>query len=422
MHMLLAEMSMLDRKLHPLLRFINWLGGLRPNMDWPGIPLGEDEIIARAKKDAGWDELGSEEFREPLRGFLAEAKEARQLTCLGRMAISLGARTAIANRLRMNREEVAHPEILEQPIKRPIIIVGAPRTGTTLLLHLLSLDPASRPLLGWETFYPVPLKPNQVRDKIPFGLKVEMILRTWAAKAMAPELVEMHPFDWNMPDECHLLYLPSFVFPGAMALPGYHEWMLQQPESTYDAAYAEYRRALRMLEWQRPAQDHWVLKSPLHLWSLGALGRAMPEAVFVQTHRSMDQVLPSFCSLAETLIRPCWSGLVPRDIGPYAMQLARETVERFMAARETFDSSRILDLPMAELAADPEAAVRKVYATFGYDYTPAFDARVKNFVADETKSKPRLHHYTLDEFGLDRDEILGEFRSYHENFGLVADN
>ena len=38
----------------------------------------------------------------------------------------------------------------------PIVVLGLPRTGTTLLSHLLDLDPSARSLLSWEASEPVP--------------------------------------------------------------------------------------------------------------------------------------------------------------------------------------------------------------------------------------------------------------------------
>jgi hypothetical protein len=43
-----------------------------------------------------------------------------------------------------------HPEVCEQQIRQPIIILGFPRTGTTLLYNLIALDPATRAPRTWE--------------------------------------------------------------------------------------------------------------------------------------------------------------------------------------------------------------------------------------------------------------------------------
>ena len=43
-----------------------------------------------------------------------------------------------------------NPEICQQEIRKPIIILGFPRTGTTLLYNLMALDPVTRAPRQWE--------------------------------------------------------------------------------------------------------------------------------------------------------------------------------------------------------------------------------------------------------------------------------
>ena len=43
-----------------------------------------------------------------------------------------------------------NPSICEQEIRKPIIVLGFPRTGTTMLYNLLALDPATRAPRLWE--------------------------------------------------------------------------------------------------------------------------------------------------------------------------------------------------------------------------------------------------------------------------------
>lgn len=49
----------------------------------------------------------------------------------------------LENRLRLMADRKRHPEIATQTIRAPLIVVGPPRSGSTLLHNLLSLDPES---------------------------------------------------------------------------------------------------------------------------------------------------------------------------------------------------------------------------------------------------------------------------------------
>lgn len=407
------------KNVHPLIRFNNWIGERSRGKERPWTTLDAEDLIREARRKVKWDDFGSEDFREPMGVLLKAGREEARLTYSGQSVLYGMVLNGLCTRLRIQREVHAHPEIRDQPVKRPLIIVGAPRTGTTLLNNLLSQDPVSRPLLGWEGGCPAPVRPGLKRGKTPWDVVVAAAINDRFVKAMVPEICRMHPFGWSKPDECHWLLFPSFVFPAAMALSEVHTWMVSQPDGVYDQAYAGYRLALQLLEWQRPAQSHWVLKSPLHLWALGSLARAVPEASFIHPHRSLDEVLPSMCSLAAALMTIFSDAVEPKALGPIAMQLARESIARFTRARQDIAPGRILDLRYPELVADPVAAVKRVYDTFGYEYTPAFERRMKVFLADRKKSVPAPHVYSLGQFNLSKDEILTEFGAYHRDFGLA---
>ena len=64
--------------------------------------------------------------------------------------------TPLGNRLQVHDYIQPHPEVLDAPVERPLIVLGMPRTGTTVISYLLDQDPARRSLLHWECVHPVP--------------------------------------------------------------------------------------------------------------------------------------------------------------------------------------------------------------------------------------------------------------------------
>jgi hypothetical protein len=314
----------------------------------------------------------------------------------------------------MQREIKEHPEILEQPVKRPLIIVGAPRTGTTLVNHLLSQDPVSRPLLTWEAVCSPPMLGPWKRD-LRLPLTAHGVRMT---KRFVPDLARMHPFEANIPDECHWLLWPAFVWPPAMIVPSMREWFIEQPESTYDNAYLIYRQALQMLHYQRPAEGHWVLKSPLHVWALGSLMRVVPEASIVHTHRTLTEVMPSYCSLAAVMANIFSDAVEPESMGPVAMELTRIAIDRFEKARSENDPARICDVRYTDLVADPIAAVRSIYDALDYSFTPEFEQRLNEYLEKGRRTKRAKHVYSAEQFGLDEQAISEAFADYHDRYGL----
>ena len=72
---------------------------------------------------------------------------------------------ALSNRLGVIDWRKKHPEVAAEQIIRPIVIVGQPRTGTTILYDLLAQDPQYAPPLTWEVDEPCPVpRPETYHD------------------------------------------------------------------------------------------------------------------------------------------------------------------------------------------------------------------------------------------------------------------
>lgn len=405
---------------HPLIRMSNRFGAFldRCNIRLPLTNLDEDDLFRTAIRSTGLQDFGCDFFREPFRVLLESSKSEGHMTWTGRESARNVLLGGLKNRLWTRESIKRFPEILEQPVRRPLIVVGAPRTGTTLMNHLLALDPAARPLYLWESTSPVPWQYRRHVKRDPRRLR--SFVNIWLAKKIVPGIGIAHDFGHNVPDECQWLFWPTFVWPPAMVLPTYREWLKSQPESTYDKVYAEYRRAIQMLHWQRPAEGHWVLKSPLHAWALPSLMKAVPEASVIQTHRHMRDVIPSFCSLGAILASMYTDDIEAAKVGPYAMDFARDSVERIIRSRESIDANRLFDVTYANLAADPIGTVRRIYDKFGYEFTPEYEERLKRFLVEKDPSKRPKHVYSMEQFSLDGRAIDETFEAYHRRFGVIS--
>jgi hypothetical protein len=123
-------------------------------MKWPS--LAPDDLLAAAVKQTGLDDFGPDTVREPLEVLRQAFDGEAGLTTFGRVVAGQLIVSALAQRLPVLDWAKAHPEVRDEKIERPWIILGLPRTGTTLLSLLLGLDPVVRPLLQWEASNPIP--------------------------------------------------------------------------------------------------------------------------------------------------------------------------------------------------------------------------------------------------------------------------
>ena len=382
-----------------------------------GLPrptLKAEGLKRAARRQTRLADFGSPHFEEPLGAMLCGLNDTSNsyLTPAGRAFayhIMLG---ALCNRLTIREHLRTHPEILETPVKRPLIIVSLPRTGSTFLQNLLALDPAARPLLFWEGMTPAPIKlPSPPRTDPRIGLAK---IATWLFRTLAPNLTPtISPIRANDPEECHPLLRNTFVYGFAMGMPAYREWFLQQTDEVFEHAYREYREQLQLLQWQRPVQSHWLLKSPIHLWSLGPLLKALPDASIVRTHRDPNDVVPSFCSLIATVLAPFVGRVSMTELGRQVLEITAEAERRARAVRDGNGGGyrgRFFDVDFQRLTSEPIAVVRDVYDQFGYEYTAEFERRLVEFVAARKSSGDNSgHRYSLDQFGLDEAMVARRF-------------
>ena len=140
----------------PLLRAVNRVGAelTRTGLSLPA--LTSSAVIKAATKMAGSDDFGTDSFRQPLDIFLDSCEKEADLTTFGRILVTKMLAGALANRIAVQDWSVQHPEVRDERIDQPWIIVGLPRTGTSVLSMLLGLDPVARPLLQWEAAHPIP--------------------------------------------------------------------------------------------------------------------------------------------------------------------------------------------------------------------------------------------------------------------------
>ena len=64
------------------------------------------------------------------------------------------------------------------------------------------------------------------------------------------------------------------------------------------------------------------------------------------------------------------------------------------------------------MIANPAGTVADIYARFGYEYTPEFDAEIKRYLAGAPKAMRSNHRYELDDFGLTRNGLTDRSEAY----------
>jgi hypothetical protein len=399
-----------DRPHRPTwMRMLNGVGGAlgRVGVRWPGLEA--ETIEAAAERRAGLSDWGEGTTREGLRALVASFEAGGQAHTFGRIFFRESCIRLLVNHLRYREDLKRHPEIEDVPVRRPLIITGLPRSGTTLLHRLMSQDPAGRTLLFWEAFEPSPPPRPETRRTDPRIARARKGLAT--LHAVAPRIAAAHGFDAEAPEECNDLFAQRFVAAYLAFLfdvPDFFDWLAGQD---LVASYREFRRQLQHLSLHVRA-DHWVLKAPAHLFALDAVLTAFPDACIVQTHRDPLQAVPSVCSLLAAMRGISYDRVDLRRLGAEMTEALAAGTDRALAARDAADPSRFFDVPYPALLADPVGTVRDACRHFGYAFDAEYETRLRDWIAANPQHKHGVHRYSLEQFGLDPDAVNLAFANY----------
>jgi hypothetical protein len=375
--------------------------------------LDPDTMRTAARKRVGAAVVpsGDEFFSEPL-SVLARALDTEaRLTFTGRYFARDTIVTLLGHRLQMEQSWREHPEILAEEIEHPIVIVGLPRSGTTLLQDLLATDPANRSLLHWEATNPWPPPEAATYESDP---RIERSRKAFRAfDYIAPDAKLIHPLGPQLPTECVSLLNHSFAsleFAATYRVPSYVEWYLQAELTPH---YFDLRSQLQLLQWHC-RRERWVLKSPTHLFALPSLRAAFPGARIVQLHRDPLEAVASFASMVAILRGATSDHVDLAEVGSSWAALWAEGLDRFMAERDADPELEVLDLDYRSLLADPVGTVLALYAHFGIEASDAAVAAMHTHVSAHPQHEHGIHRYSLEQFSLDRDRLAEQFSKYRE--------
>ena len=167
------------------------------------MSLDSNLILQQAIENTGLNDFGDKIFIEGLHKLVSSINNEASLNEVGFQAQEHRILGLLINLLRTVDALKNNPEILEQDIISPIVIVGLPRTGSTMTHRLLASDPNHTAMLWWEGRYPAVL-PNEVRgnpqERMQLG-EAEVA----AVVEASPEALKIHPWDFNGADEEILL-------------------------------------------------------------------------------------------------------------------------------------------------------------------------------------------------------------------------
>lgn len=375
--------------------------------------LAFNDLVDTAYARTQLDDPGDRSAFDAFEALLDSVNSEGDLTFFGRFTLRRYLIGKLCNRLRIVEAVKRFADIAEQKIRRPIVITGWYRCGTTYLHNLLATHPRSRAPLYWELMHPCPaVDPRLINPR-------KLIRRTKLANCihhyLAPDFKRAHSMPAEQPEECLHLFenagmgTTAFFITEAKSFAG---WLLAHD---LRPGYEFYVQQLKLLNWIRPGR-RWILKWPYHLWHLDTLLQVLPDAMVVHLHRDPREAIASVCNLAALAREPFCNQIDRAALGQFWIDYNASGLARGLAANESTGRTRIIDVNYDDLITRPSAVIQRIVDRT--DLEPDDDWLRSIPAARTINQTAAAGHpfYTLSQFGLDADQIRERFATYIDTY------
>src|ERR1700760_1500817 len=358
-----------------------------------------DKLLGAACAQTGLDDFGDDGWQPGLQVLVDGLVNGARLSVMGFKVAYADLIRALVNRLGVIDWRKKNPDVAAEQITRPIVIVGQPRTGTTILYDLLTQDPELRAPLTWEVDEPCPVPQPETYHNDPRIAQTQASIEL--SEQIIPGFLAYHPMGALVGQECVRITASEFtsmIFSVQYRLPSYYRWLLY--EADHAAAYRFHRIFLQHLQSGVPGQ--WLLKSPAHLWHLDALLNEYPDAVIVQMHRDPLNVISSIAALTHHLRRMSSDESSIADCAAQSVEEITIGLAREMDLRDrgVIPPDRIVDVRFSDFMGDPWSTIKGIYRKLGRELSPAGENSMRAFLATHP-SDGGGKRYTWSDTGLD---------------------
>ena len=375
-----------------------------------------DKLVTHASERAGFHDFGGDSWREGLRLLVDSVESTPGVNPGGRDFVYGQFADALWNRLRIVDYLDQHPEIRAQPVQRPLVILGLPRTGTSLASYLLDRDPQRRSLLTWEAEDSVPPPSPETLRTDPRCLKKKAELKALADGLKAANIPLVHWDEADGPTECLFVQnqdFKAYLWEAFMPTSAYAEWLL---ETDMTSAYAYERSVLQLLQSRAPGT--WSLKMPSHAVHIEALLATFPDVRIIWAHRDPFKATASFLRLNYLSRAVLGCAVDTADVVSNVLRQLRAHVIRPLKARERIGDDRFFDLHYAALMHDPIGVMHSLYDWAGDELTASTEHAMLDWLQRNPQDRFGAAPYSLDGTGVTRADLEPVFAEYLSAFDI----
>jgi hypothetical protein len=378
-------------------------------------------LLAEAKARTGLSDFGDDPTFARRFALAVDHLDAAGMDEQGRQQAVDACLWLLEARLRLFEDRKRFP-IGEETIYRPMFATGEPRSGTTLMHALMSVDPNARALRFWEVMYPSP-PPGLAAADDPRPARADADWRE--INARTPKWLHSHPYNDmlgnGLPEDERAWALDFRVMTPTA-------WWRVPIQTLYAGLpidpTQQYRLHKAMLQQCQYGRDkkHWVLKG-FHGSRLKELFATYPDATIVWLHRDPVQVAASRTMMMADIVEGIVGTVDLKAEARLHLSITRANIANTMS-NPLVEDPRILHVRYADFVADPIGTIRGYHAFAGRSLTPAGEAAMRHYLSYNRGDRHGKFRYStglLTDIGEDIDALHREFAPFRERFGLAIE-
>lgn len=312
-------------------------------------------------------------------------------------------------------DELLYPAAREQPLVRPLFVLGPPRSGTTFLHRILAeSSPDFCSASAWELFF----APSICQKKICRGLRAldrkfcNPLLRTllFVEQHLPGNFAETHPGSLRDPEEDYFYLVPLMACTGWMIpFPAWRGFRKLLPgcaeisDAKRRCALHFYRRCLQKQLFVAGKNKILLSKNASFSSWADLLPEFFPDARWVVCMRSPLETVPSMLSTASHAM----DGFCSRQNSPVLQNrlLAAMQAHYQVLHRSVPDYGEAVVVDNVELTGNLPEVLQLLQKKFELDYSERFTKRIPELSAASSRHQSP-HKYSLEDFDLDREGLL----------------
>ncbi len=325
-------------------------------------------------------------------------------------------------------DEVFYPNYRQQAIRKPVMMIGNPRSGTTFLYRLLSQDRAH---FTSFTLWELVLAPSIIQRKVIWALgrlddqlgnPAEKLVK-WVNQRFKRSVVHpIHKLKLKAAEEDEHVMFYSF---STILLHNFYPFSEVFSYAYFDEVIPAEKQRKIMRAYHRMLQRHvfahggekvLLSKNPSHSSKIQALSELFPDARFIKLVRNPLDAVPSMLNLLAVGLKTFCDPPDPYVFKDDIMALMRHHYlypMRFFEKKT--DACKIMRYE--DLVNRVDREVEELYRWLGIELTPDFQS-ILTQVAKAERNYQSAHEYSLEAMGVTEAEIFSIFREVFALYGF----